>query len=106
METEERPCNLCHWIDKPAFRTILWGEEGGNVCIDCYVKMLEEILDALVKDEHERGKLILEEYKRAEELNKRLEWDFDRPALVDCRIPSDEQFLPEHLQGLMRFKQR
>jgi len=44
METEERPCNLCHWIDKPAFRTILWGEEGGNVCIDCYVKMLEEIL--------------------------------------------------------------
>jgi len=25
--------------------------------------MLEEILDALVEDEHERGKLILEEYK-------------------------------------------
>jgi len=106
METEERPCNLCHWIDKPAFRTILWGEEGVNVCIDCYVKMVEEILDALVEDEHERGKLILEQYKRAEELNKRLEWDFDRPALIDCRTLSDEEFLPEHLQGLMRFKQR
>ncbi len=106
METEERPCNLCQQIDKPALRTILWGEEEVNVCIDCYVKMVEEILDALVEDEHERGKLILEQYKRAEELNKRLEWDFDRPALIDCRTPSDEELLPEHLQGLMRFKQR
>jgi hypothetical protein len=64
------------------------------------------ILDALVEDEHKRGKLILEQYKRAEELNKRLEWDFDRPALIDCRMPSDEEFLPEHLQGFMRLKQR
>ena len=43
---------------------------------------------------------------KLEELSKRLEWDFDRPALIDCRMPFDEEFLPEHPQGLMRFKDR
>lgn len=106
METEERPCDLCPWSGNQVFTIISHSEESFNVCVDCYVKIIEEIFEKLVEDEHERGKLILEQYKTAEELNKRLEWDFDRPALIDCRTPSDEEFLPEHLQGLIRFKQR
>lgn len=106
METEERLCDLCPWSGKPAFRIISDCEERFNVCVDCYVRIIEEVFEKLVEDEHKRGKLILEQYKRAEELNKRLEWDFDRPALIDCRMPSDEEFLPEHLQGFMRLKQR
>ena len=83
MDTEQRSCELCYWTGKQAHKSISHGEQSFNVCVDCYVKLVEQILEALVEDKQERRKLLIRVFKETEELNKRLEWDFDRPALID-----------------------
>ena len=88
METEDQPCDLCYWTGKLKYKNISHNEESFNVCVDCYVKIVEEILEALVQDEDEREELMIQEFKKTEELNKRLEWDFERPALIDSRLLS------------------
>ena len=105
METKERSCDLCYWSHKPARKTILLSEETFDVCIDCYVRIIERILDKLVEDEQERVKLIIQEFRKAQELNRRLEWDFERPPLIDS-APSCGDYFPEVYEGLIEFKQR
>ena len=83
MEMGEQTCYLCDWRGELPLKNISHGEKSFDVCIDCYVKMVEGILEALVQDGHQRGKLMIQEFKKTEELNKRLEWDFDRPPLID-----------------------
>ena len=106
METEEQSCDLCYWTGKPAWKTLSPGEESFNICVDCYMKIIEEILEKLVGDEHERGSLIIQEFKKTKELNRRLEWDFDRPPLIDSGPLSYEDYFPEDYQGLIEFKRR
>lgn len=105
MERDDRSCDLCPWADRPWYRTILLGARKFYVCIDCYVKMIEAILDALVPDEHKRGRLILGEYNKALKLNERLEWDFERPSLIDCGRPPANELQPEHPQGLITMEE-
>jgi len=106
METEERPCDLCPWSGQPIYKTIYRDEQKFNVCIDCYMKTIEEVFKNLVEDEHERGKLIIRELRRTKKLNKRLEWDIDRPPLIDNRPPSEGEYFLENYQGLMELKNR
>jgi hypothetical protein len=106
METEEWPCDLCTWSGESIYKTICYNEQRFNVCIDCYVKIIEEILEKSVEDEHERGKLIIQEFKLTKKLNKRIEWDIDRPPLIDNRPPSNGHYFPENYQGLMELKNR
>ena len=106
METEERCCDLCYWSHKPARKTISLSEETFDVCIECYVRIIEEILDKLVEDEHERGILIIQEFEKVQELNRRLEWDFERPPLIDSGPLSYDDYFPEVYQGLIEFKRR
>ena len=106
METEELSCDLCCWSHKPARKTIPLSEETLNVCVDCYVKIIEEILDKLVEDEDERERLIIQEFEKVKELNRRLEWDFERPPLIDSGRLSYDDYFPEAYQGLIEFKRR
>ena len=106
METKERSCDLCSWSHKPARKTISLSEKTFNVCVDCYVKIIEEVLYKFVEDEHERVKLIIQEFRKAQELNRRLEWDFERPPLIDSGPLSYDDYFPEVYQGLIEFKHR
>lgn len=104
METKERSCDLCYWSHKPARKTISLGEKTFHVCVDCYVKIIERILDKLVEDQDERVKLIIQEFRKGQELNRRLEWDFERPPLIDSGPLSYDDYFPELYQGLIEFK--
>lgn len=106
MEPEEGPCDLCPWSGQSTYKIICHDEQRFNVCIDCYAKIIEEILEKLVEDEHERRKLIIQEFKQTKKLNKRLEWDIDRPPLIDNRPSSYGHHVPETYQGLMELKNR
>ena len=106
MEAKGRSCDLCYWSQKPARKKISFSEETFDVCLDCYVKIIEEILDKLVKDEHERVKLIVRQFRKVQELNRRLEWDFERPPLIDSGPLSYDDYFPEVYQGLIEFKHR